>query len=70
MAAGDDVLDLMSRSDRATLARVCDGHDLAPEQLIAEIVAAYLRLIKDVPEALPRNPMASLHAGARRRGRS
>ena len=70
MRDGDDLLGLLAPKDRATLRAICEAQGVTPAALIPEFVAAYLRLMREVPEALPRNPLEPIYAGAKRRAKS
>ncbi|MGR3498795.1 MAG: hypothetical protein ACU0E9_07875 [Limimaricola soesokkakensis] len=61
-----DPLDHLSASDRRLVGRLADDWKLPVEALIPALVAGYLRLLRDAPDALPRNPLAPLHAAAER----
>jgi hypothetical protein len=67
--AGGDVLADLSVTDRRLINKMSADAGVAPAALLPEIVAAYLRLLRDVPAALPRDPMRGLAAGAARRAR-
>tara|TARA_R110002020_G_scaffold74540_24_gene190685 strand:+ start:6214 stop:6426 length:213 start_codon:yes stop_codon:yes gene_type:complete len=62
-----DPLAGLSPQDRRDVKAIAADAEVPPDVLIPEIVAAYLRLLRDVPGALPRNPLAGIRAGARRR---
>ncbi|MCA0851219.1 hypothetical protein [Salipiger thiooxidans] len=63
-----DLLAAFPPRDRRDLQTICEVHGLSPEALVVEMTSAYLRLVREVPDALPRNPMSPVYAGARRRG--
>jgi hypothetical protein len=66
MSSALDDLDTRTRRDVEALAI---QNQVTPEALLPEIVAAYIRLLREVPDALPRNPLAQLCAGAQRRAK-
>ena len=49
----DDVYAALSAKDRRLLDRVATGANVSIDALLPEIVSAYLRLMRDVPDALP-----------------
>lgn len=62
-----DVIDALSVTDRRLVERMTVDARVPVEALVPEIVAAYLRLLRDVPAALPRDPMRGIAVNARAR---
>jgi len=62
-----DTLAALDPGVRRDLQSIATSSGVPPEALIPEIVAAYIRLLREAPGALPRNPLAPLSAGAKRR---
>jgi|GEM_PF-6763517 len=60
-------LDRMAPADRRLLGRLAETAGVPPEALLPEMAAAYLRLLRDVPAVLPRDPLGPLIARARDR---
>lgn len=52
---------------RREVQAIAEAGGASIEAVLVELVAAYLRIARDAPEALPRNPMAPIRANARRR---
>lgn len=63
-----DVYELLSRSDRNYLDKLADRAGLHVDDMIPEIVSAWLTLHKDAPNALPTDPLARLSSAVRKRG--
>ena len=59
-----DLRDALSKSDRRLLDRLAEAAGISPEALLPEIVSGYLRLLREAPDALPRDPLAPLRKGA------
>ena len=57
-------LEPRTRRDIEALAAL---HQIPAEALIPEFVTAYIRLLREVPGALPRNPLEPILSGAKRR---
>lgn len=55
-----DFTDNLPAADRRALLRLAADAAVPAEALAVEMVAAYLRLLRDAPGALPRNPLAPL----------
>lgn len=62
-----DLLEALSRGDRRLIDKMALSTGVVVEALLPEIVSAYLRLMKDVPAAMPRDPMRGLSVAALRR---
>jgi len=62
-----DPMAQLSASDRRRVADLAAKAGVEPDAMISEIVSAWLRLWKDVPNALPEDPMRGLVLGAARR---
>ncbi|EAU45089.1 hypothetical protein [Salipiger bermudensis] len=62
-----DPLAALEPGIRRDVQSIAISEGVPAETLIPEIVAAYVRLLREAPGALPRNPLAPLAAGARRR---
>ncbi|MEH6834828.1 hypothetical protein [Falsihalocynthiibacter arcticus] len=62
-----DVFASLEPHVRRDVQRLADVNGVSPEALMPEIITAYVRLLRDVPEALPRNPLAPLVERARSR---
>lgn len=60
-----DILDKLSPTDRRLVNKMAADAEVPVGALLPEIVAAYLRLLRDVPAALPSDPMRGLASGAR-----
>ena len=60
-----DVLADLSVTDRRLVNKMAADAGVAVSALLPEIVSAYLRLLRDVPAALPRDPMRGLSVGAK-----
>ena len=65
----DPMQDLEPRI-RRDIEDLAASHQVSAEALITEFVSAYIHLLRDVPGALPRNPLEPILAGARRRSKS
>ena len=61
-----DLADL-SPADRRLLGRLAEAAGTTAEAMLPEIVTAWLRLLRDAPDALPANPLAPVVHGARSR---
>ncbi|MGR3758173.1 MAG: hypothetical protein ACU0AT_13200 [Tranquillimonas sp.] len=59
------MIDQLHRSDRRLLERIADDAGVPVDALLPEIVAAYLRLLKDAPAVLPRDPLSPIARRAR-----
>lgn len=64
------VLDGLSPADRRLVEKMAADAAVPPAAMAVEVVAAYLRLLREVPAALPRDPMRGLSIGAARRARA
>lgn len=51
-------LDRMAPADRRMLRRLAEAAGIEADALIPELAAAYLRLLRDAPAVLPRDPLA------------
>lgn len=56
----------LAKSDRRTVAGLAEEAEASVDAVLIEITAAYLRLLRDVPEALPRNPLEPIRSRAER----
>jgi hypothetical protein len=63
----DELLDALPRHDRNLVDRLATDAGVPAAALLPEIISAYLRLLKEVPAALPRDPLRSLSVAAARR---
>lgn len=52
-----DPLDYLHPAERREIRRLAAQAEAAPEALIAQFAAAFLRLARDVPGALPPDPI-------------
>lgn len=64
MADPVERLEPRTRRDIQDLAAL---HQVSPEALVLEFATAYIRLLREVPGALPRNPLEPIVSGAKRR---
>jgi len=62
--AASDLMDALPRGDRLLIQKMASDAAVPVDALVPEIVAAYLRLLRDVPAALPSDPMRSLRVNA------
>lgn len=63
-----DPIDRLEPRTRRDIQDLAAAHQVSAEALMLEFCAAYIRLLREVPGALPRNPLAPIVAGAKRRG--
>jgi hypothetical protein len=63
-----DVLDLLPRADRRALARIAEASGASEEAVAAQALRAWLQLVRDVPAALPRDPLGARAQSVARRG--
>lgn len=61
------MFDALSKPDQRVVERMAAHAGVDTCAILPEIVSAYLRLLRDVPDALPVDPMAGLSVGAQRR---
>lgn len=61
------LIDVLEPSVRRDVLAIAAQKNVPADALLPEIVAAYVRLLRDAPGALPRNPLEPLAAGAMRR---
>jgi hypothetical protein len=55
-----DLIDSLPPADARLIRRMAEAANATPEAISREIIRAYLGLARGAPEALPRDPMASL----------
>lgn len=58
------IADRLSPADRRMLRRLAETAQVDAEALIPELAGAYLRLLRDAPAVLPRDPLAPVIARA------
>lgn len=64
----ESVLNSLERSVRRDVEALAQQLEVPPEAVAAEIIGGYIRVLRDAPGALPRNPLNPIAAGAKRRG--
>lgn len=62
----DEVLSALSQSDRRMIDRMAIEAGVPATALLPALIEGYLRILKDAPAALPRDPMRGLGVAARK----
>ncbi len=65
-----DAIERLEPRIRRDIEALAAFHQVSAEALMLEFAAAYIRLLREVPGALPRNPLEPIVAGAKRKAKS
>lgn len=64
-----EIFESLRRDDQRLLQNMADDAGVSVQTMMPAVIGAYLRMVKDVPDALPSDPLRGLIARGKR-GRS